>query len=274
MSRMTRWGTKAALMGLWGGLTLAVLVLIEAWPWAVSRARLTVVLEDLPNDSVLRLAEDIRSRVPEVRKVIYWSKTDGLKKLGEAPGFDRWGVWLADNPIPAVLEVHLAPWHFWGDRLMRIFDMLRTRPGVQMVVGEVPAIRAWLALLFGAAAGLMLLWGCMAVVSWWAWQWVVNREAEGAKGVIQETKAAGGRLEGAVQAASRHQGGDWVAGMILTAGGLWWMSSWMEPFLKLVKVGRGEAVIPAILVTGVAAAILSRLAWRRAVERVWSSLPS
>ena len=235
----------------------------------MSRSRVTVVLADLPESIIAKIVSDLRERAPEIQEVAYVSKADGLKKLADAPGFHEWGMWMTENPVPAVLLLRVSPLALFTDRTKEMFQIIRTRPGVDLVIGEIPAIRQWLKLVW--VAGGLLVAACVASAwaMWAGFHYLAIQHVLETRTSIQKLKWAGTSPEVALEMFSRPHTKEWWVCALASGGALTWISGLLEASLRAMEVSRWGTVAWACVVVIAGGWWMSRAVWRRVVRRAW-----
>lgn len=264
---------KFALVVVAGVLTLGAAGWLAVWPWARAKSQFTVVLADVSDGTVAKIISDINSRLPEVESIHYVSKVEGLQAMAQAPGFDKWGMWMMDNPVPPILMVRVSPWLMWGDGVEDAFQVLRTRPSVELVIADVPAIRAWFALVGRLGVLVWILAAAAWCGVWLGWRRIADQQVHTLTWSVHEVKASGGTLAAAVALSRRHQRYQAIACLLVLALAYGYAAGAVTLVAQAtgISVGSWTGVVWGMVALAVWQ--ISEIVWGRAVTRVWQQLP-
>ncbi|MFN7095940.1 MAG: permease-like cell division protein FtsX [Gammaproteobacteria bacterium] len=85
-----------------------------------------------PDDAVQQLINQLQADA-QIGSVRYISSADGLKQFEKASGFSNLGNTLANNPLPAVLEIKPAPNMQTPEAVQQLLAQLKQLPQVDVV---------------------------------------------------------------------------------------------------------------------------------------------
>ncbi|MFQ5792838.1 MAG: permease-like cell division protein FtsX [Acidobacteriota bacterium] len=119
------------ILGIFATVSANLNLMLAGWS---NRVQLTAYLEDglLPSERE-RIREFLES-VPQVDSFFFVSKEDAVKRFRSYfPELETLPNMLESNPLPASFEIQVAPEHRTAEKVHRLAQRLKAKPGVEEV---------------------------------------------------------------------------------------------------------------------------------------------